>query len=58
MTLGLDGREGRVVAEERVDVEAVGSTDVVGEGQREVLRVAEVLWSGRVHGRRAAWGGG
>ena len=58
MKVGLNGREGRVVAEERVDVEAVGPTGVVGEGQREVLRVAEVLWSGRVHGRWAAWGGG
>ena len=58
MKLGLNGREGRVVAEERVDVEAVGPTEVVGEGQREVLRVAEVLCSGRVHVRWAAWGGG
>ena len=58
MKLGLNGREGRVVAEERVDVEAVGPTEVVGEGQREVLRVAEVLCLGRVHVQWAAWGGG
>ena len=51
MRLGLDRREGRVVAEERVGVEAVGPTGVAGEGQREVLHVAEVLRSRRVHGR-------
>ena len=34
MKLGLNGREGRVVAEERVDVEAVGPTEVVDESAR------------------------
>ena len=39
----MGGRKGRVVAGERVDVEAVGPMEVVGEGRREVLHAVEVV---------------